>query len=577
MGSAGDAISVVDCSSLAGKELQVKPTARDRRTLEKPDHLTMRLFGPGMSLLHRAGLGGLACTLRAMEDLHRDGRLPKTKLPAPFKDGNPPWEIETQSVTLWFGKPENAEEYLKKLFAFAFAIGKDGLIRLPGQFDNEPSAAVLADMQAGLTLTFLQHGKVRQLEKDPTPANYDPEGDGVPGVVVQYRKCSGFKHQEGWKEFAEKDGTLTRKPIRVDGPISPGTVVRHVAFTGDTVAEDPPERMLPLYFALVGCLPLAVNRGVAALLVPEVDDLTEFVFDRRAISPTTAGECQIANAADAALQAQVRLRGKKLSRGTMIPSCYAMTFTPTAWASQQKSRVATVHVARVSPDDKMLDRFARALQHLPNRIVTQTIKESSGRGRYKTTIERQESFRSESVIRPLIAENLALGRPWYAGFTELMFKVNPATDKPYRNQLPFERKGLHAMIADSNMWNLEGEKLVVQAVHEAIRMRYGQIADENKTNPVAMRNRMESFRERLRLDLAGAKTEAHARFALMDLFSRGVTNSVLRAGWERVLPVIREDWQLARDLGLLALASYVGRGGPGDSNQPETTNQTEAD
>src|SRR5207253_4286695 len=137
-----------------------------------------------------------------------------------------------------------------------------------------------ADRQAGLTLTFLQHGKVRQLAKEPTTASYDPEGEGVPGVVVQYRKCSGYKHQDGWEEFVEKDGTLARGPLRVDGPISPGTVVRHVAFTGDTAAEEPPERMLPLYFALVGCLPLPVNRGVAALLVPEVEDLTAFAFDR---------------------------------------------------------------------------------------------------------------------------------------------------------------------------------------------------------------------------------------------------------------------------------------------------------
>lgn len=539
-----------------------------------PDHLTMRLFAPGMSLLHRAGLGGLACTLRAMEELHREVRLPKTKLPGPFKDDRPPWEIEPQSVTLHFGRPENAEEYLKKVFAFAFAIRKDGLIRLPGQFATEPSAAVLADMQAGLTLTFLQHGKVRKLAKDPSVVSYDPEGDGVPGVVVHYRVCSGFKHQEGWAELVKKDGTLIDGPVRVDGPVSPGSVVRHVAFTADTAAEDPPERMLPLYFALVGCLPLPVNRGVAALLVPEVEDLTEFVFDRPAMSPTVAKECQVGNAADAALQAQVRLRGRKLAGGLRVPGCYAMTFTPTPWASQQKSRVATLHVP--PGEEKLLDRFERALKHLPNRVVARTIQEATGRGRQRTITQRQEAFRSESVVRPLVAENLALGRPWYAGFVKLMTKINPATDKPFRNQLtyPEVRKGLHAMIADPKMWDHDGEKLVVQAVHEAIRMRYGQIADENKSNPAGMKNRMERFREKLRLDLAGAKTEAHVRFALMDLFSRGGNNSVLRTGWETVLPVIRRDWQLARDLGLLALASYAGRGADETkSESPDTSKE----
>ena len=263
---------------------------------------------------------------------------------------------------------------------------------------------------------------------------------------MQYKACSYFKHQKGWEEFIDKNGCLLAGTIKVDGPISPGTVVRHVAFTGDTVAEDPPERMLPLYFALVGCLSLPVNRGVAALLVPDVTDLTEFVYDRPAMTPTTATECQIANAADAAFRAKCgceelpdgRPRCNRGPEGQSpvrrLPGCYAMTFTPTPWASQQKSRVATIHVH--AGDDRILDRYERAAQNLPARIVVRTIKESTGKGKQKVTTERQESFRADSVVRPLIAENLALGRPWYAGFVRLMTKINPATDKPYRDQLP---------------------------------------------------------------------------------------------------------------------------------------------
>lgn len=229
-------------------------------------------------------------------------------MPAPFEGDKPPWEIDEQSVTLRFGKPENAGEYLRKLFEFAFQIRKDGLISLPGQFQGELSAAVLADLQLGLTLTFLQHGRVRALAKEATVASYDTDGDGVPGVVVQYKKCSAFKHQKGWESLVGGSGALVSGSIAVDGPISPGSVVRHVAYTGDTGIEDPPERMLPLYFALVGCLALPVNRGVAALIVPDVTDLSEFVLDRAAMTPTTATQCQIAGAADAAFSAQVRIR-----------------------------------------------------------------------------------------------------------------------------------------------------------------------------------------------------------------------------------------------------------------------------
>jgi CRISPR-associated protein Cas8a1/Csx13 len=548
-----------------------------------PDHLTMQLFAPGVSALHRAGLGGLACTLRAMERQFEAGVLPKSKLPAPFVDGSPPWGIDEQSVTLRFDKPENAEQYLKKLFAFAFGIHKNGLIELPGQHSSEPATPVLADLQSGLTLTFLQHGRVRQLAKEASTVSYDPEGEGIPGVIVQFRKCSGFKHQAGWEELVERNGRLKTGTLKVDGPISPGTVVRHVAFTADTAAEDPPERMLPLYFALVGCLALPVNRGVAVLLVPDVDNLLDFVYDRPAMTPGSAAECQIAGAADAAFQAQIRVRdnptraahvksrAKKAVAGSTLPGCYAMTFTPTPWAKQQKSRVATIHVP--PGEDKILDRFDRALANLPPRVAVRNVRETTGRGRLRTVVEHRESFRTDSIVRPLIAENLALGRSWYAGFVTLMTQTNPATGRPYRDQLSFERRGLHAMISDETMWDSAGEATIVRAVHEALRNRYGRIAEENKKNPVAMRNRFGGEYDRWRLAFAGAKTPDQFRKALCDLFSRAGNNAVLQKSWEEVLPMLRtQNWQHARDLALLALCSYQGRTEISPEDQTESDN-----
>ena len=446
----------------------VKPAA--------PDHLTMQLFAPGMSALHRAGLGGLACTLRAMERQYEEERLAKSKLPAPFVDGTPPWDIDEQSITLRFGKPEKAAPYLQRLFEFAFAIRKDGLIELPGQHLSESITPVLADLQLGLTLTILQFGRSRTLAKESSTVNYDPEGDEIPGVTVEYRKCSGFKHQNGWREFIDRNGQIAPKSVKIDGIISPGSVVRHVAFTSSTTAADLPKRMLPLYFALVGCVALPVNRGVAVLLVPEVENLLDYVIDRPWMTPSTARQALVTNAADAALQSHVRMRAKKQMCGTVIPGCYAMTFTSTPWASQQKSRVATIHVP--AGDDNLLNRFERALALLSPRIVTHMVKKTTGCGKKKTVMEHPESFRSDSVIRPLIADNLALGRKWYAGFTQLMIKNNPATKKPYRKQLSFERKGLHEMISDSTMWDQEGESLVVQAVHEAMRQSLGRIRQD---------------------------------------------------------------------------------------------------
>jgi CRISPR-associated protein Cas8a1/Csx13 len=189
--------------------------------------------------------------------------------------------------------------------------------------------------------------------------------------------------------------------------------------------------------------------------------------------------------------------------------------------------------------------------------------------------ESRESFRSDSVVRPHIAENLALGRKWYAGFVNLMTKINPATGNPYRNQLPFERGGLHAMIADREMWDDDGEALVVKAVHEAMLHARGQIRRDTdgpgkKPLSQATLNRWEKFEERLRLALAGAKTANDARHALCDLFSRAGRVPALVEGWRAVLPKLADHrWQLTRDLALLALSSYAGRGA--DDTESEST------
>lgn len=540
------------------------------------DHLTMSLFAPGMTLLHRAGLGGLACTLRYAERARREGRLTAGQVPGePWVGDEPPWAISEQEVTLRFGAPDGAAEFLKRLFQIGFQT-RGGLIYLPGQYATEPNQAVRADLQAGLTLTFLQHGKVRKLVKDPTTVTHDPEGEGVPGVVVEFRACEFFKHQRGWEDLVDSNGCLTTKPRKVDGPICPGAVVRHVAFTADTAAEDLPERLLPLFFAIVGCLALPVNRGVAALIVPEVEGLVAFAVLRPLMTPTGPKECQITSAADGALQAQVRLRGKQATRNYGLPGCYAMTFRPTAWASQQKSRVATIHVP--PGEDRRLDRFEQALYDLPPKIVTRSVSETSGRGKQKVTRERTESFRVDSIVRPLVAENLAEGRAWYAGFVRLMTAVDPGTkpSRPLRGKLPFERKGLNAMTTSNTFWDEEGEAAVVRAVHEALRNRYGKIAEEMKNNPGGMKNRFAGEYDRWRLAFAGAKTADQFRNALCDLFSRAGNNSVLRAYWTTLLPFFGDRrWQLTRDLALLALASYSGKEAADQGNKTETPMDSE--
>jgi len=521
--------------------------------------LTFDLHAPGMTMIHRAGLGGLACSLKAMERDVR-GKKWKGETPGgPWKNGSgPPWKIDETKVTLDIGEPEAARAWLKSLFEYSFQV-QDELFFLPGQYRQDaPAVPVRAYLQLGITLTFLQHGRTRQLAKEETTRTYNPEDDPKTQIEFAYKALSDYKHRTGWKDLTDNTGRISSKPLEVVGPLSPGAVVRHNAFSGPTKLKERPGLILPLYFAIVGCLPLSINRGSGVLLVPDVDDLTKFPLVRQAMTPTTTKGCQVSVASDATLQAQLRVLAEDTMQRADLPGCHVMTFKPTPWASQQKSRVSTEYVN--VPTDSEFEQFKVALSELPPRIATREFEETKGRGKNRVTTKRQESFWVDSIVRPLVATNLARGRPWYHNFVDLFRRTDPVSKRPLRTKLRFEKKGLSNMV-ETIPWSDSGESAIVRAVHASIRRRYAIIADENKNNPGAMKNRWKNEYDRWRLAFAGAKTSEQFRKSLCDLFSRAGVNKVLQEDWQTILPLLADSaWQQTRDLALLGLASYSGRG-----------------
>ncbi len=538
----------------------------------EPSSLQLRLFAPGMSDMHRAGLGGLACSLHYIEKQYRANTLSDEQIPGfPWDNGQPPWRVESDQITLEFGKPESAAEFLKRLFELSFQIiAKQGAIYLPGQYTQAPSISVLAVTQSALTLTFLQHNKSRGLSASSRTLQIDAEGDGSKLIDIEFRECDWYKHQAAWSALVD-GGSITKKPIKYSGTINPGAIVRHDKFKKSTI-EDPVERMLPLYFSIVGTLALPINRGVGVLIIPEVVDLKTFQILRPLMSPRNARDCKIAGASDAALQCQLRLRASKEMSLSRIPSCTAVLFRSTAWASQQKSRVDAIQIPRGI--EKSLRVFEQAIKQLPPRVITTVAPKDKAKAKKTKAIKKKpvgiaadaiakapEHFWSDSIVRPMVADNLALGQPWYRGFHDLMTKLDPVSKEPKRLKLSFEKAGLKNMI-DNVEWNDQGEKVIVQAVHQAIKQRLGKIAIENKGKQEVMRKRMKGEFDKWRLAFSGSKTPDQFRQSLCDLFGRAGSNPVLKENWTSILPWLSSPikWQLARDLSLLALVSYTGTG-----------------
>lgn len=125
-------------------------------------------------------------------------------------------------------------------------------------------------------------------------------------------------------------------------------------------------------------------------------------------------------------------------------------------------------------------------------------------------------------------------------------------------------------------WDHPGEEIIVRAVHEALRCRYGRIAAESIKNPAAIKPRIQHEYERWRLGFSGAKTADTFRHALTDLWSRAGSNSVLKDAWPQVLPLLTtEKWQITRDLALLALASYRGKSNEEDIDLVNADEETQ--
>ena len=505
------------------------------------DTLTIDLFEPGMSALHRAGLGGLACSLV---------RLSWPKDEYSVEDG--------RRVTLrWPGGPAGAGAFLERLYSSAFGL-EHGLIHLPGAYGKVgPSAQVKALLQRGLSQTILQFGPNRKKRGSDLRLTY--QIDDRP-MFVEHQDLLDYTHRGAWRDLVSKDGAL-KDVVSIAGTIAPGFIRRHNAHPSSEVKQ-PPGLAIALHFALVGTLSLYLAGGKGVLIIPDVENLDNFVARRSWLNPEGPNSCQVGNPADAALQAQVRLRGPSKSTLAHVASrsldaafrsgvdrCHALLFSSTVWNKNQKARTKAL---TVDPGDDGLDRFeyVMSIEAFKPRVAEAKPEKKGDPPRW---------FWADSVCRALIAENVANRRPWFENFRSLVVGPDGKNDEQKARRVSYEKEGLHEMI--DQRWEDNGEELLVKSVHEAMLNCFGKIWEDSGHDQTTSRKRRERQMDRWRIAFAHAKTSDDVRAALSDMWSRAGRVQSLMESWPKLLPVICDDqrWQLNRDLALLALCSYKPR------------------
>lgn len=501
--------------------------------MTKSQTLEMELRAPGMTPLHRAGLGGLWMTLNAIQN----DRILVSNYSALGE-----WKLTPQAVTIrWSG---SGAEFFKRLLHDAYPIRPDGLMWFLADHDPMAHTSYAQTVHEALLHTFLQHPKSKRLLKERTSSSLSVEIDGSP-KVLSFRPVSDHNLRQ-----VPLDPTRTGEVV---GWLFPGGTERHSALGRATRLEEPPERLLPLRFGPVGCAFFHVRRAGPdgrvqqrfAVGMPELDDLEEFALLRAAVHSAAAEFLRTAGPGDASLRILCLEWARTHARRIQPSACEVAVFDTVAWSPQQRTRVSVnrVEAQRAEPGFRAYRVIRQALparaHSKPDGTVWWSVPQSP----------------------ELAAENVSAGRPWWRDFARFLARNH--------REMRYEQEGLRVVVQSQEALPDGAERAFVEACHEAWRRRLGELGERAKQERIDFGPLAGREYERVRIRFSRAKTAADFRNAITDFWARSGAGATLRGRWRDLLPFLdQRQWREGRDLALLALASY---GGAVASEQDEDT------
>lgn len=490
---------------------------------------TLSIFEPNTLLPHRAGIAGLALALSHL----------------PTKDAPLTWQVSDDAVTLtWQGTDKEAIQWL---MAQTYQVHK-GYLRVPALGLDEQGAYTFT---AGVTTTFLQHSKQRKQDTAVNKSFVIEEGQ--PEISISYRPLLSCYYTGDFKEAFSAKGAF-KPAIPLKGHHLPGLVE---CFANGAYKETP-QGYLALLFLPMACGYYRLPGYRSAVVMPEVTHLTQWVQQRQRLSASTVqtlatGQQQLVRrsyrnyqstgAAESALYFLLQERVIESADALRVSGCEVYQLGKQAWDGNQSYLKQAVH--RVSVDDRTLEVYQSAYYLFPPRVQ----KNNKG-----------EHWLATSTVLPWIAENLIAHRAWHAGFFEFR-KANKL----------YERKGLVKM-TDHLTQNervlfdaLQGSfRIFLRGQHEQATKQKRNIDYEQVTNKFIYR-------------LQRPSTQAEFAAALVDILSQYRSKAAKGHGAEIFGWLHREPkWKQARDLALLAVATYQGKGKTDGEEPMETTLETTA-
>lgn len=469
---------------------------------------TLSIFDPNTLLPHRAGIAGLALALSV---------LPCSGTPLT-------WEVTDDAVKLTWKSSDF--DVIKWLLDHSYQITADGYLEVP---------ALKLDKQGHYTFTqgvlssFLQHSKQRSLDS-PVARSFVID-EGQPEIKINVRPLLNCYYTEDIKEAFNSKGAF-KKEISLKGHHLPGLVE---CFANGAYQESP-EGFLALLFLPIACgyyqLPAQSIGGKlsarSAVVIPDVTHLTYWVRSRQSLSGRTYRDFRSSGAGESALHFLLQEKTLEDAQQFRVNYCEVYQLGKQVWDGNQSFLKQAVYQVQVNDADLELYDIVRQL--FPAQV--------------KQT-DKAETWLAISKILPWICDNLVAAKPWYKEFFEFR----------KRNRL-YEREGLVKM---TEYLNAE-EQVLFDAVQGAFsNYLYGQFKQAQRQG---RRLDYRQVTDKVIYRMQRPCTQQQFATALVLFLSQFRSKAGRSAGPQICHWIHREaNWRQARDLTLLAIATYTSKKG----------------
>ncbi|MEH2125718.1 MAG: type I-MYXAN CRISPR-associated Cas8a1/Cmx1 [Nostoc sp.] len=483
--------------------------------------IQLNLGDPSITWIHRVGIAGLWMTLKQLEKLY----------PIPTeRPGNLTWFLSPRSISLeWQGEDFIVLDWLLKQ---SFQINEEGLISLIGLNTHSINIETQINIHLGITATFLQHNQVVKFKGKKSKSL---KVDGVDGIEIdiEYKKAVSYAHQHFAKQLCDEQGKFLQQSIGVVGWLYPGSIVRHVAFTKETKFEEKPQLAFALLYAPVACHYFVLRSHAQpqhpqyALVIPEVANLEIYAQQYWSLGNLDYKYFHISSLGDAALRF---LTDKTTAIPNQVKRCQVILFGTVVWSKQQKTRTQIAVVE------------ATEIINIVYKVSCISFPE------YRVINYQNKNFIISNAIKGIIADNLVKGFLWWNDLYIKILNLNLFKFSFY------EDRGIYKMIQHSK-WDIEAQKLFIQACHEAFKKIYAKIYDRTKEGQYAQ---IERENIRILSQLGRCINVENFRKFIAEFWGRAGQLSILEEHWEELLPLTSGimDWKVARDLTFIAIASY---------------------